>query len=64
MATKLAPSIISCADTGDDAPSFATFMRRATEFKTGRESLKDDPRSGRLPTKENVDIMHDMIMDD
>ena len=39
----------------------------AAEFKKGRESLEDDPRS-RCPviatTQENIDCVHHMVMDD
>ena len=31
-----------------DAPSFATVKKWVAEFKHGRESLQDDPCSGRL----------------
>jgi len=32
---------------GTDVPSYATVTRWAKEFKRGRDSLEDDPRSGR-----------------
>ena len=32
---------------GKSAPSFATVTRWFNEFKRGRQSLEDDPRSGR-----------------
>ena len=39
----------------------------SAEFKRGRESLKDDPRSGHpasAATQENIDHVHHMVMDD
>ncbi len=35
---------------GDDAPALSTLQLWAAEFKRGRESLEDDPRSGRPAT--------------
>ena len=38
------------ATLGDDAPAISTVHKWAADFITGRESLEDDPRSGRLVT--------------
>ena len=35
------------ATLGDDAPALSTVKKWEAEFKKGRESLEDDPRSGR-----------------
>ena len=52
---------------GDDAPALSTVKEWAAEFKTGKESLEDDPRSGRpstATTQENIDRIHQMVMND
>ena len=55
------------ATLGDNAPTLSTVKKRAAEFKRGRESLENDPRSGRpasATTQENIDRVHHMVMDD
>ncbi len=47
--------------------AYATVKKWAKEFKHGRESLQDDPRSGRPSTsiaEENVDAVLQLIMAD
>ena len=51
----------------DDAPSYATVKRWAIEFKSGRKSLGDDPRSGRPASsvnKENIEAVKALIHKD
>ena len=50
---------------GDDAPALSSVKKWAAEFKSRRESLEDDSRSGRLSiatSQENIDRIHQMIM--
>ncbi|XP_030588657.1 histone-lysine N-methyltransferase SETMAR-like [Archocentrus centrarchus] len=67
---ELAPKDIHAdmvATLGDDAPALSTVQKWAAEFKRGRESLEDDQRSGRpvtATTRENIDRVHHMVMDD
>ena len=52
---------------GDDAPDLSTVKKWAAEFKRGRKSLPDDPRSGRFSpatTQKNIDRIHQMVMND
>ena len=52
---------------GDDAPALSTVKKWAAEFKRGRKSLEDDPRLGRpftATTQENIDRIHQMVMND
>lgn len=51
----------------DSAPSFPTVHRWTLEFKHGRTSIEDDPRSGRpksATTSEIIQQIHDMVLDD
>lgn len=51
----------------ESAPSYATITRWVREFKRGRDSVEDDPRSGRPPTaitKDNLDLALQMVMQD
>ena len=50
-----------------DAPSYATVKSWVAEFKRDKESLEDDPRTGRpvtVTTPEIVTKIHDMVMSD
>lgn len=51
----------------EDSPSYATVKKWAAEFKRGRVSTEDDPRSGRPKTSttdEQVAAIHRMVLDD
>jgi len=51
----------------DQAPSYATVARWVTLFKDGRESIEDDPRSGRPitgVTQDNIEAVSKVIMED
>lgn len=51
----------------DHCPSYATVKNWVAEFKRGRTDVKDEHRVGRpvsVSTFENVDSVHDMILDD
>ena len=55
------------ATLGKDYPSYATVKRLVAELKHGRESLEDDPHSGRpvsVAAPQIVTIVHDMVMGD
>lgn len=51
---------------GMDAPSKATICRWYNEFKRGKNSFEDDPRSGRPSTSvtdENIDAVRELVKD-
>ena len=65
MAKEIHTDMVSTL--GDDAPALSTMKKWAAEFKRGWESLEDDPRSERpstATTQENVDRIHQMVMND
>jgi histone-lysine N-methyltransferase SETMAR len=50
-----------------DAPSRATIFNWLAEFKRGRSTIHDEPRSGRpktATTEEIIEYVHDMVIDD
>ena len=52
---------------GDSCPAYSTVAKLAGEFKRGRSSLEDDPRSGRpadVITEEMVASVETLIMND
>ena len=52
---------------GDDASALSTVKKWAAEFKKGRESFEDNPRSGRsstATTQENIDRIHQMVINE
>ena len=52
---------------GHDAPALSTVKKWAAVLKRGRESLEDYPRSGSpstVTTQENIDRIHQMVMND
>ena len=52
---------------GESAPSYATVTNWIAEFKRGRTSIQDGPRSGRPKTSTTPEIIakvHDMVLDD
>lgn len=52
---------------GTSAPVFATVYNWVNEFKRGRTSTQDEPRSGRpveVTTPEMIDKIHDMVLND
>ena len=48
----------------DSSPSYSTVKKWAAEYKRGRKSLEDDPRSGRPAeacTQQNIELIRDLI---
>lgn len=56
-----------CETLGESAPPYSTVARWCAEFKRGRTSVKDDPRSGRPSTsvtQEMVDKVEKIVLYD
>ena len=52
---------------GKESSFYSTLKKWAAEFKTGRESVEDDGRSGRpkdTTADENVKVVHTLVMCD
>ncbi|XP_067123871.1 protein GVQW3-like [Centruroides vittatus] len=52
---------------GESTPSYTIVKEWTALFKSGRESVEDDPRSGRpstAVTEENIDKVHDFVLAD
>ena len=65
MTKKIHTDMVSTL--GDDTSALSTVKKWAAEFKRGRESLEDDPRSrhpSTATTQENIDHIHQMVMND
>ena len=59
--------LIMVSTLGNDATALSTVKKWTAKFKRGRESLEDDSRSGRPSTaitQENIDCIHQMVMND
>lgn len=55
------------ATLGDDAPASSTMQKWSAEFRRGRQSLENDPKSGHRTTEtteENIERVHYMMIDD
>ncbi|XP_066976074.1 protein GVQW3-like [Macrobrachium rosenbergii] len=52
---------------GDNAPKKSTTYKWITRFRSGRDDVEDDPRSGRPSTsvcEENIDAVRNLIEED
>ena len=65
MTKKILTDMVSTL--GNDTSALSTAKKWTAEFKRGRESLEDDPRSGHsstATTQENINHIHRMVMND